>query len=337
MPLPLIPVIIGTASLAAGGYGVKKAVDASNKKKEAEQTEEKASDIIKRAKKSLKHARKVTKNHLEELGNCKLNICAVTLKHFVKLFEQIKSIEFQKSSGMKEVSRFHLDKKDFTQLKNTTKTASDVISGSLSGTVAGGAIAFGAYSVVGTLGSASTGTAIAGLHGAAATNATLAWFGGGAIKAGGLGIAGGCSILGVSVAGAALAVVGSVMDAKAKKRLNVARMNLAKAEELEEEIDVIITACRGVTQQADLLKKVLVYLEAFLFPQLRDLEQVIEKEGKDYQMYSKDAKEIVAATVATVLAVKALLDTPMLAKDGSLTKESNQILKEVCEQQKILL
>ena len=337
MPLPLIPVIIGAVSVAAGGYGVKKAIDASNKKKNAEQTEEKASDIIRRAKKSLKLAREVTKTHLEDLGNCKLNICSVTLTHFVKLFEQIKSIELQESSGLKELSRFHLDKKNYTQLKDTTKMASAAASGSLSGVVAGGALAFGAYSAAGTLGvTATTGTAIAGLHGAAATNATLAFLGGGALKVGGLGVAGGCTVLGLAVVGPALAVMGSVMDAKAKTKLNTARMNLAKAREIEEEIDVIVTACKGVVRRADLFKKVLVYLEAFLFPQLRDLENVIKKEGKDYRMYSKGAKKTVAATVATVQAVKALLDTPMLAKDGSLTAESDLILAEVLEQHKIL-
>ena len=46
-----------------------------------------------------------------------------------------------------------------------------------------------AWSMVGALGTASTGAAIGGLSGAAATSATAAWFGGGAVAAGGLGMA----------------------------------------------------------------------------------------------------------------------------------------------------
>ena len=46
-----------------------------------------------------------------------------------------------------------------------------------------------AWSMVGALGTASTGAAISGLSGAAATSATAAWFGGGAVAAGGLGMA----------------------------------------------------------------------------------------------------------------------------------------------------
>lgn len=46
-----------------------------------------------------------------------------------------------------------------------------------------------AWTAVGILGTASTGAAISGLSGAAATSATAAWFGGGAVAAGGLGMA----------------------------------------------------------------------------------------------------------------------------------------------------
>jgi hypothetical protein len=50
-------------------------------------------------------------------------------------------------------------------------------------------------------GTASTGTAISSLSGAAATNAALAWFGGGAISAGGGGMAAGATVLGLTTAG----------------------------------------------------------------------------------------------------------------------------------------
>ena len=64
------------------------------------------------------------------------------------------------------------------------------------GGVAGGVTGLGAWAMVSLLGTASTGTAITGLSGVAATNATLAWFGGGAIAAGGAGMAAGTLVLG---------------------------------------------------------------------------------------------------------------------------------------------
>lgn len=70
--------------------------------------------------------------------------------------------------------------------------------------VAGGVGAPAAVStLVVSLGTASSGTAISTLSGASATSATIAWFGGGALAAGGLGVAGGAVVLGaICVCGA---------------------------------------------------------------------------------------------------------------------------------------
>jgi hypothetical protein len=96
--------------------------------------------------------------------------------------------------------------------------------------MASGALAaMGAYSGVGMLAAASTGTAISTLSGAAATNATLAWLGGGALtSAGGYGMAGGAIALGGIVLGPALAVGGFMMASKAEKALTHAHAHSAR-------------------------------------------------------------------------------------------------------------
>jgi uncharacterized membrane protein YebE (DUF533 family) len=64
----------------------------------------------------------------------------------------------------------------------------------------GVAASTGAWILVAHLGTASTGAAIAGLSGAAAHSAILAWFGGGALAAGGGGMALGTFAIGGLVA-----------------------------------------------------------------------------------------------------------------------------------------
>lgn len=63
------------------------------------------------------------------------------------------------------------------------------------GAATGGALSVGSWALVVSLGSASTGAAISSLSGVAASNAVLAWFGGGALAAGGAGMAGGSIVL----------------------------------------------------------------------------------------------------------------------------------------------
>ena len=95
--------------------------------------------------------------------------------------------------------------------------------GTASGLTVGTISAIGAYGVVGSVGIASTGTAISALSGAAATNATMAALGGGALAAGGLGMAGGAAVLSGIFALPALAgiVIGAeAMGSKAEKKAN---------------------------------------------------------------------------------------------------------------------
>ena len=86
----------------------------------------------------------------------------------------------------------------------------------------------GAWALVGTFGTASTGAAIGGLSGAAATSATAAWFGGGAVAAGGLGIAAAPFALTGIGAVAGLGIIGtSAMIARDRNRRNASAMDQA--------------------------------------------------------------------------------------------------------------
>jgi len=85
------------------------------------------------------------------------------------------------------------------------------------GSAIGGMGAAGAWTIVGLVGTASTGVGIGGLTGIAAYNATLAWFGGGALAAGGAGMAGGMVVLSSIVAAPIVLFSAHRSYSKAKK------------------------------------------------------------------------------------------------------------------------
>ena len=322
MPLPLIPILIGAGAAALGiGKGAK-AIHDNNKAKDINQD---AQNILDAAKRKLEKARDTTKKSLETLGERKLAVCQTSLVDFVSKFERIKNVELESSPGLDELAKFKLDKANFAQLKEVTILAGSMVGGTAAGTVAGGAVAFGAYGAAGALATASTGTAIASLSGAAATNATLAFFGGGALTAGGLGIAGGTMVLGGLVAGPALAVLGFVMGAKASANLDNAYSNRAKAREAEEQIEVLVTACKGIKERSDIFTNLLGKLDDLLRPMLGILQDVLENDGTDFRQYSQGTKQFIEALVSTVQAMKATLDTPLLDEKGALTDESLKI------------
>lgn len=239
MPLPLIPLLLGGASLATGIFGVKKGLDAKEDFDRAERIGKDAQRRHENAVSNTKRAQERTTALLVELGTLRKNIATNELREF---------IEKVGNANLRNISREELD-----QMKNLVKEslAFDAKVGSLAGTVASGALAgFGATGSVGLLATASTGTAISSLAGAAATNATLAWLGGGALATGGLGMAGGTAVLGGLVAGPALAVGGFMLASKAEEALEKARDYETEADRAIAVLNRIIAYLDGDVSEA---------------------------------------------------------------------------------------
>jgi hypothetical protein len=229
MPLPLIPIILGAigGASAIGGIaaGIKGAVDTND----ANDVNRRANWLITDAKNLLDASRKSSNTALEALGSKKLYILDKSVTRFVNSFEKLQNVELGDSPGLNELAKFRLDKQSFDGLKKMGDYAASVVGGAAGGALGGALAGFGAWSAAAAFGSASTGTAIAGLSGVAATNATLAFLGGGSLAAGGLGMAGGMAVLGGLVAGPALLIMGGIFGAAASAELDKARGNFAQA------------------------------------------------------------------------------------------------------------
>lgn len=324
MPLPLlIPIIITAGSTLFGvGKGVKAAKDTSK----ANDLNQKANQIVEKAKFRLETSRKRTKGALESLGRKKIHVLEVPMARFVDLFGMLKNVKLENSAGLEELGKLHFDKADFKQLQQMSRMASSMTGGLLGGTVAGGVAAFGAYGATTMFAAASTGTAISALSGVAATNATLAWLGGGALAAGGLGVAGGMMVLGGLVAGPALAVLGLVAGGKAAANLDKARSNLAEARKIEAQLDVLLSASEAIGRRASLFEEAFNRLEEFLNPLLDGLKAIIREEGTNWKSLSEESRKQIAVLAALAKSTKTLLDTPILDTNGNLTRESGEIL-----------
>lgn len=216
MPIPLL---LWGAAAALAATGVVKGVQASNNFDKAKEIGESAERRHKRALAELDKDREATQKSLEKLGELKV----YTFTHQIKfLIEAIKRAKSKTAS-----SKLNDFSEDFTiekikEYEHLILTSLEIEKGLGTGAVGGALAAMGAYGTVGTLATASTGAAISGLSGAAATNATLAWLGGGALSAGGFGMAGGMLALGGIVLGPALAIGGFMMASKAEEALTQA-------------------------------------------------------------------------------------------------------------------
>jgi len=300
--------------------------------KQASNVNFEAQVIYDNAQRELKTARDATNAVLTQYGQLKLRACQGNVRRFLALFSQIKKVEWHSEKIACLKGGLCLSEQDVVKLKELDNISSSLTSGTVAGVVAGGAIAFGAYSAVGMLATASTGTAIASLSGVAASNATLAFLGGGSLAAGGLGAAGGMMILGGFVSVPALAIITAVTFAKAKTNINKAYINLAEANKTQNEIRVLVTACKGIADRTRMYIVLLERVDAIFSSMLSGLQQLIQREGTDYSFYSHDARKAIAAVLATAAAYKAILDMPILDKNGKLTPVSANLITDVSRQ-----
>ena len=325
MPIPLLFIAAGAGTALFGvGKGLKAGID----QQEASDTNRESENIVESAKEKINQSRKNCGEAIDELGKRKVAVLNWSIKSFIDQFEKINHVELSESKGLNELQKMVVDKKSFSDLKELQGMASSLAGGMASGAMAGALTAFGAYGAAGALATASTGTAIASLSGAAATNATLAFFGGGALSAGGLGMAGGTAVLGGLVAGPALAVLGVVLGAKASENLENAKANMAKAKEFREEMETASALCNGIRKRSAMFERFLLRLQTVFDPLVYRMSEIIAEKGADYRKFSEEEKQVVASAMSLAGAIKAILDTAILDKEGNLTEESGVIIGE---------
>jgi hypothetical protein len=297
MPLPLIPVLLwgGAALLAA--IGIKKGVDASNDFDRAKEIGEDAQRRHEKAFTKLDENRAATQRDLEHLGELKVRVFTTQIKYLVDALKK----------GRSKITDFNLEisTDQLNEYERLVLGSLEIEKGLASGAVGGALAAMGAYGTVGTVAAASTGAAISGLSGVAATNATLAWLGGGALSAGGFGMAGGMVALGGIALGPALAIGGFMMAGKAEKAVTQARS-------YEAEVDVAIAV----------IKKASIGLKA-IRSNAAELQNVIERLVDTFEKIKVPNANDEAAFQRMVMVgkgIKEVLEIKIMSQDGKAIK-----------------
>lgn len=240
MPLPLFlgigAAIAGAAGLGGVGYGAKKM-------KESNEMQKNAQSRYTKKLKSLEAKNQKTLAEMDKLGELELEIIN-SFSSFQSITEVLQNrplgslIENKVREGTVDLPKY-----DRAAIKQASTGAAVLIGGLGSaalGTAGGFAAAGATTAAVMALGTASTGTAIASLSGVAATNATLAALGGGALAAGGGGMALGSMVLGGATLGVGLLVGGIIFGITGKSISGKAEDVVRKMKKAESEMDKIM-------------------------------------------------------------------------------------------------
>lgn len=206
MPLPLI---LGALAVVGGGVGVLSGAFGVSQMKEANDTLKYANSRHEKNVERFEATEKGTQEAMDNLGKLELSILH-SFDAFSDTIERIKNRPYFKPYEKNGVAIPTYDPEELHAVSVGAGVVLGGLSSAAAGTAGGFAAAGATTALVTSFGTASTGAAIFGLHGAAATNALLATLGGGALAAGGGGMALGKIVLGGLMGGAGLLIGGII-------------------------------------------------------------------------------------------------------------------------------
>lgn len=324
MPLPLI---LGVGAAIAGVTGVGSGIHGAVKMKDANDTMKMVEKQHNRNTIRFEERSKITNKKMDELGTFELNI----LKSFDTFSDIIERI--QNRPEFKEFKRegVQLPEYDAETIKEVSVGAGVLLGGlggAAVGTAGGFAAAGATTSAVMALGTASTGTAIASLSGAAATNATLAALGGGALSAGGGGIALGTSILGAATLGVGLLVGGAIFNVTGGKLSDKAEEARKQVEKEEKTINEICIYLEQLDVAANRFYETLRRVKRIYDETLVRLKYIVyDLEKTDWNMFDEQEKLQVQNAVLLVQLLYKMCQVSLVnkAEDENGMNSVNQI------------
>lgn len=319
MPLPLfigaIAAIAAVGGVGAGAHGAVKAKRANDTLKEAEKRH-------KRNVKRFETENRNTTNSMDSLGKLELEI----LESFKEFGETIERIQNKPKFDQISLSKVNLPNYTPEELRTASVGAGLLLGGlggAATGTAAGFAAAGGTTAAVMALGTASTGTAIATLSGAAATNATLAALGGGAIAAGGGGMALGTLVLGGATAGVGILVGGIIFNITGSKLANKADEAWEQMQKAENTINMLCQYLKDLRQTAEGYKTTLKKAQNYYNQSFATTYYTVNMLGKtDWNLFEPHEK---TALKNSVLLVGLLFHMCKVSLVNMRKGESNEI------------
>jgi hypothetical protein len=313
----MLPFILAGIAIAVGGIGVGVGVEGIGLMNEANSIAEKAKERYESEQGINKKQWESTQRRAEAYGKLQIQVKKETMGRFIEILERLKKKGMYDRKFLAGLDGI-ITAQDIAVYREHKIEAEKFIQGFGGAAVAGVAAGQGAFALVGLLGTASTGAAINGLAGAAAWNATLAWFGGGALAAGGGGMALGAWVLGGIAAGPALFVTGLVLNGEGEKALT-------KAKEYEAKVNVAIMKMK---EARDILKKIEHRIHEFdLIVNKLDARACLLISQLETQLNCNKQPNLndIHRTQLLVKSLSEVLNTPIVEKDGKLNNETLKI------------
>lgn len=320
MPFPLIPVVIGGVSALVGIFGLKKGTDGV-------QSMRAAKGILEQAEKSYQEAGLRLEERRGELNERVLRYLDYRVRTLSKTGSRFLSFVERNGLGGGDHKDFMalesvgLERMRLEDIRVVVLEAKSLLAASAGAVGTGATVAGATTTLIGLVGTASTGTAIGTLSGAAAQSAILAWLGGGSLAAGGGGMALGSLILGGVVVGPSLVITGFYLAGKGEEALTEAHKKQA---EVEERCQQMATLCRFLESLHTRIDEIQSVAER-LDEQAMSLLDHLEALPRFRISHDRHVMKFQQAAIC-VKGLTEILKAPVLNPEGEISDETGKLI-----------
>lgn len=316
MPLFVPVVLIGVGVVSAAG-GAANGIRGGLKMRRARRDAAEAGDRYRIELGDTQMATDATSARLQAYGDCQEAALGAVVQRMIDFMRRHDQTVSERASEL--LDGVMAEPQDVGEFAGGRVTAEGAAGRLATTAVASAATYTGVPMAVAAYGSASTGTAIAGLSGAAAQNATLAWLGGGSIATGGGGMALGAMALNAVAIGPAILIGGFVMNGQGEKALTEAQRYCAEVDSSVEEQQRLRTRLTLVDERAQELEELLENVVRRGTEALGDLELA--------KPFDPDAHaELFRRALSFALAVRDIVAVPVLDADGDIAPDTDRLL-----------
>lgn len=103
---------------------------------------------------------------------------------------------------------------------------------------------------------------------------------------------------------------------------DLARKRKSHAAVVESQSKAIIEALKIIKERADRILQVLTKLNRLFRLSLKEMRGIIDKNGTERRLYTRNDKEKLRVGLNLIGTIKKIIDTPLIDKEGELTKQS---------------
>lgn len=133
-------------------------------------------------------------------------------------------------------------------------------------------------------------------------------------------------VFGFLLGGALGAVSSSIVD-DSKRNLDLARMQSRQADVIAQQSKGVSLAYQAVTERASSMTDVMTKLNMLFIRGIRYTNALIEAKGSDKKNYTLEDRKSLVVCVNLAGAVKSVLDTPIIDREGKITQKSLETIQ----------